>query len=259
MNQKEFMKELSKQLQGFVPEERDNAIQYYKEYLEEAENPVDAIRNLPHPAQIARDLRREQVLGEGELYKEASKTRGKLGKIPSLDEELQQKTLKTQLFLALSLEIVLTLMVGVVTYFFGDEAVVNIETGAATTLYYSMVGCVMATNVVFSLVSAQKGTMTAFSTKYLGYFVLATMAVWVLTALQFKYFDWDLVGWLSGMPQETLFQRVFYLFLLNALDGGYLFHLGITLVWVMLPMNAIRTYDRWKKEHKLYKSKEYVL
>ncbi len=56
MNREQFFKILSKELKPLPQEERDSAIEFYTEYLNEAENEYEAIANLPHPKQIAAKL-----------------------------------------------------------------------------------------------------------------------------------------------------------------------------------------------------------
>jgi len=63
MNRKDFIKELRRALDTFPFEERENAVSYYEEYLDEAgpENEAEAIKGFGTPASIAADLQAEQV------------------------------------------------------------------------------------------------------------------------------------------------------------------------------------------------------
>lgn len=53
MNRKEFLTALREKLQGLPDEEIIAAVRYYEEYLDEAENEVEAIEGLGDPEQIA--------------------------------------------------------------------------------------------------------------------------------------------------------------------------------------------------------------
>ena len=64
MNRKDFLKELRRELERLPFEERESAIAYYEEYLDEAglENEADAIRGFGSPASIAAGLRAEEAV-----------------------------------------------------------------------------------------------------------------------------------------------------------------------------------------------------
>ncbi len=56
MNKKEFLRILDKRLKALPQEERESALTFYKEHIEESPNEVKAIEKLPHPKQIAAKL-----------------------------------------------------------------------------------------------------------------------------------------------------------------------------------------------------------
>jgi len=64
MNRKDFLKELRRELEGLPFEERESAITYYEEYLDEAgpENEAEAIQGFGSPASIAAGLRAEEAM-----------------------------------------------------------------------------------------------------------------------------------------------------------------------------------------------------
>jgi len=64
MNRKEFLKDLRRALEHLPFEERENAISYYEEYLDDAgpEEEAAAIRGFGSPASIAVGLRAEQAI-----------------------------------------------------------------------------------------------------------------------------------------------------------------------------------------------------
>jgi len=64
MNRKEFLKELRRELEAFSFEEREAAIAYYEEYLDEAgpENEAAAIQGFGSPRTIAAGIQAEQVI-----------------------------------------------------------------------------------------------------------------------------------------------------------------------------------------------------
>ena len=64
MNKHDFLKELRRELDRLPFEERENAIAYYEEYLDEAgpENEAEAIRGFGSPASIAASLRAEEAV-----------------------------------------------------------------------------------------------------------------------------------------------------------------------------------------------------
>lgn len=59
MTRDEFMKKLEDGLAGVLPEERDNAIQYYTEYLDDAgtEHEAESLAELGDPIKLAADIR----------------------------------------------------------------------------------------------------------------------------------------------------------------------------------------------------------
>lgn len=69
MTVNEFLQELEKNLTSLKPEEKANAMAYYREYLEEAgESAQEAIENLGSPQSVA-----ERILSESELELNESK------------------------------------------------------------------------------------------------------------------------------------------------------------------------------------------
>ncbi len=56
MNREQFFKILNKELKPLPDDERESALEFYTEYLNEAENEYEAIAKLPHPKQIAAKL-----------------------------------------------------------------------------------------------------------------------------------------------------------------------------------------------------------
>jgi len=64
MNRKDFLKDLRRELERLPFEERESAITYYEEYLDEAgpENEAEAIRSFGSPASIAAGLRAEEAM-----------------------------------------------------------------------------------------------------------------------------------------------------------------------------------------------------
>jgi len=69
MNRREFLKELRRELEHLSFEERENAISYYEEYLDDAgpENEAEAIRGFGPPAAVAAGLKTEQAIIKAEL------------------------------------------------------------------------------------------------------------------------------------------------------------------------------------------------
>lgn len=73
MNKQEFIRELRKELQDIPLKEREEAVQYYEEYFDEAgeENEETVIRELGSPARIAAMIKRDSIsLDEAEIAEE---------------------------------------------------------------------------------------------------------------------------------------------------------------------------------------------
>lgn len=72
MNKQEFIRELRKELQDIPSKEREEAVQYYEEYFDEAgeENEEDVIRELGSPARIAAMIRRDAFILDEETKEE---------------------------------------------------------------------------------------------------------------------------------------------------------------------------------------------
>lgn len=68
MNRKQFMKELERLLNDIPASEREEAIQYYNDYFDDAgaENEAQVIEELGSPAQVARTIREGMSEGSGE-------------------------------------------------------------------------------------------------------------------------------------------------------------------------------------------------
>ena len=71
MNRTDFMNQLESLLQNISPAEREEALQYYNEYFNDAgtENEQDVIEALGNPAKVAENIKRD-LYGNG--YGEAS-------------------------------------------------------------------------------------------------------------------------------------------------------------------------------------------
>lgn len=72
MNKQEFIRELRKELQDIPSKEREEAVQYYEEYFDEAgeENEEAVIRELGSPARIAAVIRRDSFMPDEETKEE---------------------------------------------------------------------------------------------------------------------------------------------------------------------------------------------
>ena len=66
MNRVDFMSQLERLLQGIAPGERDEALQYYNDYFDDAgaENEQEVIEALGNPARVAENIKRD-LLGSG--------------------------------------------------------------------------------------------------------------------------------------------------------------------------------------------------
>ena len=72
MNRIEFMKQLESLLQNVSQTEREEALQYYNDYFDDAgpENEKEVIEALGNPARVAENIKRD--LGNGEVHAKAS-------------------------------------------------------------------------------------------------------------------------------------------------------------------------------------------
>lgn len=59
MNRITFFKLLTKEISSLPKEEQQNALDYYNEYFNDCESEELAIKNLPHPSEIANNLYKE--------------------------------------------------------------------------------------------------------------------------------------------------------------------------------------------------------
>ncbi|MFI3261206.1 MAG: DUF1700 domain-containing protein, partial [bacterium] len=59
MNRITFFKLLTKEISNLPKEEQKNALDYYNEYFNDCESEELAIKNLPHPSEIANNLYKE--------------------------------------------------------------------------------------------------------------------------------------------------------------------------------------------------------
>lgn len=66
MNRSEFMRQLESLLQNIAPTEREEALQYYNDYFDDAgpENEQDVIEALGNPAKVAENIKRD-IYGNG--------------------------------------------------------------------------------------------------------------------------------------------------------------------------------------------------
>ena len=74
MNRVDFMQQLESLLQSIAPMERDEAIQYYNDYFDDAgkENEQEVIEALGNPARVAENIKRDLLnsgYGEGTMRK----------------------------------------------------------------------------------------------------------------------------------------------------------------------------------------------
>lgn len=76
MNRADFMNQLERLLQGIAPSEREEAIQYYNDYFDDAgeENEKEVIEALGNPAKVAENIRRD-LLDSGYGKKPAAKAK----------------------------------------------------------------------------------------------------------------------------------------------------------------------------------------
>lgn len=67
MNRAEFMSQLERLLQSIAPAEREEALQYYSDYFDDAgvENEQDVIEALGNPARVAENIKRDLLENEG--------------------------------------------------------------------------------------------------------------------------------------------------------------------------------------------------
>lgn len=104
MNRVEFMNQLERLLQGIAPGEREEALQYYNDYFDDAgsENEQAVIEALGNPARVAENIRRELSGSGGEAFSgarpsdramvEYGKEREEDGKNPPFEREAETKS-----------------------------------------------------------------------------------------------------------------------------------------------------------------------
>ena len=68
MNRTDFMEQLERLLQSITPAEREEALQYYNDYFDDAgaENEQEVIEALGNPARVAENIKRDLSENVGE-------------------------------------------------------------------------------------------------------------------------------------------------------------------------------------------------
>ena len=93
MNRNDFMKQLESLLQNISPTEREEALQYYNDYFDDAgvENEKEVIEALGNPARVAENIKRD-LMGNGENVRPKASDRAivEYGKTPSGNTQNQQ-------------------------------------------------------------------------------------------------------------------------------------------------------------------------
>ena len=93
MNRNDFMKQLESLLQNISPTEREEALQYYNDYFDDAgaENEKEVIEALGNPARVAENIKRD-LMGNGENVRPKASDRAivEYGKAPSGNAQNQQ-------------------------------------------------------------------------------------------------------------------------------------------------------------------------
>ena len=96
MNRIDFMQQLESLLQNIAPMERDEAIQYYNDYFDDAgkENEQEVIEALGNPARVAENIKRDLLnngYGEGTMRKALASDRA----LVEYEKEVQDEVLET--------------------------------------------------------------------------------------------------------------------------------------------------------------------
>ena len=96
MNRIDFMQQLESLLQNIAPMERDEAIQYYNDYFDDAgkENEQEVIEALGNPARVAENIKRDLLnngYGEGTMRKALASDRA----LVEYEKEVQDEALET--------------------------------------------------------------------------------------------------------------------------------------------------------------------
>ena len=99
MNRNDFMRQLESLLQNISPTERDEALQYYNDYFDDAgaENEKEVIEALGNPARVAENIKRD-LMGNGENIRPKASDRAlvEYGKAPSASAPNQQVNTEPQ-------------------------------------------------------------------------------------------------------------------------------------------------------------------
>ena len=97
MNRTDFMKQLESLLQNISPAEREEALQYYNEYFNDAgaENEQAVIEALGNPAKVAENIKRDLYgSGYGDVQKNISNERAVVAYQQNINERSQEKEQK---------------------------------------------------------------------------------------------------------------------------------------------------------------------
>ena len=119
MSPEEYLAQLKKELSNLTLEEQQEALEFYEEYLADAEDPIAAINSLGTPKEVARSIMADRVM----KHMDTGKTKGVRSRISAL----WVVALATLSPLALSLTVLLfilflTLLVAIFVFILGLAA-----------------------------------------------------------------------------------------------------------------------------------------
>lgn len=197
MTRNKFLKQLNNQLQFFPTEERENAVLYYMEFLDESENIAETLESLPKPKEIAYKLREELGITVNLPYD----TQDGLLKRYSLVKETDGKTILLQLLFLAFLSFFYFTTLNLLSAFGLPFKVIDEDTGVFIVenvpTFLSLPVIVFA----FLTIGTKKGhfsILRAFNFEALLLLVLSLLALRLLILPQL----WDLLPFTFEMEQR---------------------------------------------------------
>lgn len=147
MNGKEFLQQLEKELKGVPKEEKVELLNYYTEYLAEAEDEIEAVAKLPTPEEIVSELLEESGINGGFIEKMI----GIIQKHRKLNtqERLEQQSLKWHFFFIVLITFCYHTLANAIVCFGAPGILFDPETGAAYGSYLLLHLCLVIPTLFF--------------------------------------------------------------------------------------------------------------
>lgn len=130
MTKEMYLKQLGKQLKNFPPDEKNDILHYYEEYIQEIENQEELMKQLPNPKELGRKLKKGI---ENSTECDTMEVMQECKKFVSLGACTSAK--KQMLFLLIYTIVVTGIYDFSHAFFHNTNTLINQETGSVSTLF----------------------------------------------------------------------------------------------------------------------------